>query len=274
VTNDVQIVVTFDEPMDQTATEASYQSEQLPSSQVTFSWNADGTVLTITPKAALAYSTGTDPAKVPAQRIDFFISTTAQDLKGEMLAGPVESSFSLLRQITATLPAVQDRDLTGNWRSDDTFGSGQCARDQINVCMGDSSNGGQYKGFISFDLSSLPDGIADVTAARLHFDVTARPGNPFGTLGALFLEHVSFDTIGPQAFRAAALANLGNVATRANAGATLAADVQSALAADVGTLSLSQFRLQFETGSDGDDNQDGVVSAWDSQSVDLTYLIP
>jgi len=274
VTSDVQIVITFSEPMAQAVTEAAYQSESLPSSQVTFAWNADGTQLTIKPKAALAYPTGSDPDAVPARRINFFISASATDLGGQSLGSPDEFSFALLRQISASLPAVQDRNLTGSWRSDDTYGLNQCARDQITVCAGDSGSNDQYKGFISFDLSTLPAGIVGVSAATLKLTVSARPGNPFNGLGALLLEHASFASIGPQAFDAAALANIGTIATRANAGAAITADVRSAVTADLGNSPLSQFRLHFETQSDDDDNSDTVISAWDTQSVDLTYLVP
>jgi hypothetical protein len=275
VTGDVKIVVVFSEPMAQTATEAAYQSEGLPSTQVTFAWSADGTQLTITPKAALAYPTGSDPATVPARRINFFISASATDLDGRGLAGPEEFSFDLLRQISTTLPAVQDRNLTGSWRSDDTYGIGQCARDQITICVGDSGSNDQTKGFISFDLGSLPAGIVGLSVATLNLSVSARPGNPFNGLGALSLEHASFATIGPQAFDATALANIGNIATRGNAGAVIAADVRTAVAADLSASSaLSQFRLHFETRSDDDDASDQIVSTWDTQSVALTYLVP
>jgi hypothetical protein len=274
VTSDVRIVVTFSVPMAQAVTEAAYQSEGLPSTQVTFAWNADGTQLTITPKAALAYPTGNDPAAVTARRINFFISASATDLDGKGLAGPAEFSFSLLRQINTTLPAVQDRNLTGNWRGDDTYGAGQCGRDQITVCVGDSGSNDQYKGFMSFDLGSLPAGIASVSAATLNLSISARSGNPFSGLGALSLEHARFDSIGPAAFDATALDNIGTIATRGNEGTVIAADVRAALAADVGGGPLSQFRLLFETRSDNDDNSDAVISAWDTESVDLTYLVP
>ena len=56
--NDVRIVVTFSAPMDREQTEAAYQSEGVPSSDVTFTWNAESTQLTITPDAPLASRDG------------------------------------------------------------------------------------------------------------------------------------------------------------------------------------------------------------------------
>jgi len=275
ITNDVAIVITFSEPMDQAATEAAYQSEGIPSSQVSFTWNEAGTELTITPDAPLAYPVGASLGDVPARRINFFVSASARDLEGTELASPEEFSFSLLRQIDTTLPAQQDRDLTGSWRSNDTYGQGVCARNQETICVGDTGTGGeQYKGFISFDLGPLPTTMARLSAARLNLQITQRPGNPFNGLGALALDHASFDAIGPDAFDADPISELGSIANAGNAGTVLRVDVRDALEADIGERPLSQFRLQFEQVTDDDGNADTLISTWDTQSIDVSYLIP
>jgi hypothetical protein len=275
IANDVAIVITFSEPMDQAATEAAYQSEGIPSSQVSFAWNDAGTELTVTPNAALAYPIGSSPNQVLARRINFFVSASARDLEGVQLASPEEFSFSLLRQIDTTLPAQQDRDLTGSWRSNDTYGQGVCARNQQTICVGDTGTGGdQSKGFISFDLGPLPTSMARLSAARLNLQITQRPGNPFNGLGALALDHASFDVIGPDAFDADPLSELGRIANAGNAGTVLRVDVRDAVEADIGQRSLSQFRLQFEQVTDDDGNADTLVSTWDTQSIDVSYLIP
>lgn len=274
VSNDVSIVITFDVPMSQERTQAAYQSEGIPSSDVSFSWNDEGTELTITPNEPLAYPTGSDPDAVESQPISFFLSTLAEDLDGERLEVPAESSFALLRQINLTLPAQQNRDLTGSWRSNDTYGQGDCARNQDTICVGDTGNGGdQYKGFMSFDVSELPGDITRL-AARLNFQITQRPGNPFNGLGALFLDHAAFEVIGPEAFQADPLAPMGEIATSGAAGTVLQVDVAEALAQDIGTRSLSQFRLEFEQTTDDDGNADTLISVWDTQSIDVSYLIP
>jgi hypothetical protein len=275
ISSDVQIVITFSEPMDQEATEAAYQSEGVPSSQVSFAWNDAGTQLTITPDAPLAYPVGASPDAVPARRINFFVSASAQDLEGTQLESPEEFSFSLLRQIDTTLPAQQNRDLTGSWRSNDTYGQGVCARNQETICVGDTGTGGeQYKGFISFDLGTLPTSMARLSTARLNLQITQRPGNPFNGLGALALDHASFDAIGPDAFDADPISELGSIANAGNAGTVLRVDVREAVEADIGERSLSQFRLQFEQVTDDDGNADTLVSTWDTQSIDISYLIP
>lgn len=275
VQSDAVIVITFSEPMNQALTQQAYQSEGIPSSQVAFSWNDAGTELTITPANALAYATGADPAAVPARRFSFFVSASAEDLEGHKLQSPQELSFSIFRQIETTFLAVQNRALSGSFRSDDTYGQGDCARGEINMCVGDSGLGSvdeQYKGFMSFDLSAIPAATAQVVDARLSLEITARAGNPFSQLGGLMLERTRFDAINFQAFDAEALEDLGRIATAGNQGTVLNVDVKGAVAADVSEL--SQYRLHFEDLTDGDGSADVIVSAWDTQRLSVTYLLP
>jgi Bacterial Ig-like domain len=274
VSNDVSIVITFNVPMDEEQTEAAYQSERIPSAGVTFSWNDDSTALTITPDQPLAYPAGTDPAAVVSNPIHFFVSVSAQDQDGNHLESPAEFSFALLRQINVQLSAQQDRDLTGTWRSNDTYGQGTCARNQETVCVGDTGvNREQYKGFISFDVSDLPESMASLQSARLNLQITQRPGNPFNALGGLVLDHTEFDAIGPAAFEAAAIAQMGTIATGGNAGTVIQADVRNAVESDVGNRVLSQFRLEFEETTNDNGNADTLISSWNTQRLDVSYLI-
>jgi hypothetical protein len=50
--------------------------------------------------------------------------------------------------------------------------------------------------------------------------------------------------------------------------------VTEALQQDIGARTLSQFRLEFEQITDDDGNADTLISAWDTQSIDVSYLIP
>jgi len=275
VANDVQIVITFNVPMDQAQTEAAYQSEGIPSTAVTFSWNDEGTQLTITPNDPLDYPSGTNPAAVESRPISIFLSASARDQAGNHLAAPAEFSFALLRQINLSIPAQQNRDLTGSWRSNDTYGQGNCARNQDTVCVGDSGNGGvQYKGFMSFDLSGLPTSMAQLSSARLNFQITQRTGNPFNGLGDLLVDHAAFEAIGPDAFEADPLATVGALNGGGNAGTVIQADVRAALAVDVGSRARTQFRLEFEQVTNDNGNQDTLISVWDTQRIDVSYLIP
>lgn len=276
VDNGQNIVITFSVPMDREATESAYQSESVPSGSVSFVWNDAGTELTIVPDAPLAYPVGDDPALVPSRRVSFFISASATDLEGRSLSVPFESSFSLLRRVELTLFALQDRDLSGSFRSNDTYGAGQCARAQINMCVGDVRVGNanaQYKGFISFELAELPEEAQSVSA-ELTLQITGMSGNPFGGLGGLVLEHASFDVIGAEAFSAQALDEMGLIANAGGTGTIVSADVASAFMADRSERSMTQYRLSFEDNTDGDNTSDAIVSAWDTQTIDVSYLIP
>jgi Big-like domain-containing protein len=276
VASDAVLVLVFSVAMDRELTEAAYQSEGIPSDAVTFSWNEQSTELTITPNQPLEYATGTDPDSVQARRYSFFLSASAADTTGQRLASPAEFSFSMLREIEVTFLAVQDRDLTGSWRSNDTYGTGDCARGQINTCVGDTRVAGddeQYKGFMTFDLSELPSELEQVSA-RLDFEITGRSGNPFAGLGGLFLEHLSFEVIGPEAFQVPPLADLGPIATAGNAGTTLSVDVSLAVESDAASRARTQYRLRFEDVTDGDATSDAILSAWDTQRLTVSYLIP
>jgi hypothetical protein len=283
ITADSTITIRFSEAMDQSTTEAAYQSENLPSSAVTFEWNEDSTELTVVPLEPLAYDVGEDPELVQARRINYFVSSSATSAAGSRLSQPYEFSFSLLRQVAFTVFAVQDRELSGNFRSNDTYGAGVCGENAINMCVGDVRVNGeseQYKGFISFELSELPVSALSVSAV-LGLDISSTSGNPFAGLGGLLLEHASFDAIDLEAFGADSVSELGLIAEAGAAGARVSADVSEAVLSDLSSdemvaagEGLSQYRLRFEDETDNDAQSDAIVSAWDTQTLDVTYLLP
>lgn len=276
VANDANIVLRFSQPMDRASTEAAYQSESIPSGSVSFLWNEESTELTIVPQAVLEYGVGSEPELAEARRQSFFISASAADSGGRRLTRPYEFSFSLLRQVSFTVFAVQDRDLSGSFRSNDTYGTGQCARGEINMCVGDQRVGGenvQYKGFVSFELSELPEEI-QALSATLSLEITDTAGNPFAGLGGLMLEHTRFERIDAEAFDADSLDELGMIAAQGAAGSVVSAEVGEVFLADGRERSLTQYRLRFEETSDDDNAADAVISAWDTQRLDVTYLLP
>jgi len=283
VSADSAITLHFSEPMDRSATEAAYQSENLPSSAVTFEWNEDSTELTVVPLEPLAYDVGEDPALVQARRINYFVSASAASAGGSRLAQPYEFSFSLLRQIAFTVFAVQDRELSGNFRSNDTYGAGVCAENAVNMCVGDVRVNGeseQYRGFISFVLSELPESALSVSAV-LGLEISSTSGNPFAGLGGLLLEHARFATIDLDAFGADSVSELGLIADAGGTGTRVSADVSEAVLSDLSSdemvasgQGLSQYRLRFEDETDNDAQSDAIVSAWDTQTLDVSYLLP
>jgi hypothetical protein len=276
VRSDTSIVIRFSTPMDREITRAAYQSEAVPSDSVTFIWNDESTELTIVPNEPLEYSTGSDPDEVAARRVSFFISASAADSEGRRLEQAFESSFSLLRRIELTALALQDRDLSGSFRSNDSYGAGECGRAQTGMCVGDVRMGLQNlrsKGFISFELPALPDEALEPTAI-LSLEITSLAGNPFAGLGGLVLEHASFDEIDLDAFSDDALDEMGLIADSGGTGSVVSADVSSAVLTDGLERDITQYRLSFQSATDGDRASDTLVSTWDTQTLEISYLLP
>ena len=278
VDNDAPIVLSFSEPMDRPSTEAAYQSELVPSRSVLFSWNEESTELRITPSEPLEYGVGSSPELAEARRVSFFISASATSSEGEPLERPYESSFSLSRRVSFAVPALADRGMSGNYRSNDSYGAGACAEDELNMCVGDVRVGRQseqYKGFVSFELASaLPEDARELSA-ELRLALTGTSGNPFGNLGGLLIEHVRFDQIGLDAFDAQPLDALGTMAAVDESGSELSAEVSSALLADLeASRGLSQYRLAFEDPTDADAASDAIISALDTQRLEVSFLVP
>jgi hypothetical protein len=281
VAADATLVVTFSEPMNPGSVEAAYTSVALPAGSVSYSWSEGDTVLRITPTEPLTLASGSSPSTVVAVRYDIEIGETALDAEGDSLPR-FRSSFSTLRSIRDLRGPVLDRSLTGNFRSDDTYGSGECTRELQAVCAGDSGDGDNpsYRGFLTFDLSDLPPALRSVTAARVRLTVTSVvPGSPLDVLGTLGIEHVRFANIDLTAFGAAPLGPLLPLATAVSDGSVLEADVLDAVQDDLATGPasqelLTQYRLRFSLDSDLDGQADLIASDWDTQELQLDYLLP
>lgn len=276
VASTARVEFTFSEAMDTSATEAAYSSTDLPASSVKFSWRDRNSVLSIEPLQPLATASGTDPAQVNAQRYTVQLSARARDLAGNALA-PLSVSFSVAREISQTLQASPDRSLTGNYRSDDTYGLYDCQESSTNICVGDGIYSGAitlaYRGFVTFDLSVLPSDRLALLAAELSLTVSLRYGDPFATLGALQLDMLSFGAIAMPAYGQASTAGLGVMATAAAAGDTLNADVLSAVQADAESRR-TQFRLRFDTASDLDGTADVLIMDLSTARLRVTYSMP
>jgi len=271
VASDAVVTLTFSEAMDTSSVELAFSSFDLPVSAVSFSWTDGDTVLHITPDQPLTRATGTSTSTTFATPYAFEIDGSALDQEGSPLP-PFNSAFSVEREITQTLEAVRDRSLTGNWREDNTYGTGECEQQDTAVCVGDSSSGNSaYRGFVTFNLSTLPAGVTDATAASLRLLVTSEVGGPFSTLGNLGAERVSFGSIDLAAFGAAPL---GALAPLSDQNGSLSADVLAAVRADLPGHARSQFRVRFATGSDLDGTADLIASEWTTQTLQITYLIP
>lgn len=275
VVGDAPLEIRFSEAMNTSATEASYASTDVPADSVTFSWREDNRVLLIRPAEPLPVASGTDIATVSALQYTYQLRDGASDVAGNRLA-PLSISFFVVRQIEQTLDALQDRALTGNWRSDGVYGVVGCEVQDATVCVGDSSSIGEpgYRGFISFDPSALPSERVAIVAAELSLTILSELNAPFDDLGPLHIEKVRFDSIDTSAYEATAEAALGLLSTAADPGDTMRADVRSALQTDAGDGRLNQYRIRFETASNVDGNADVIVCASAGARLRVTYSMP
>jgi len=277
--SDQTIVIQFTEPMNSEATEGAYQSNDLPAASVSFTWDDGRTALTITPRAGLPYAAGT--LATPANTYHWGLDGSARTHAGQALAA-VQFSFSTLRQVSSELRADPAR--TGTWTDGEGEGLHNCVRaakapSQPTVCIGDDANNVRYTGFLSFDLSVLPDQITSFVSARLQANAVTY-GTP-EALGASRLEHVSFEQLGDAALRAAPLVPLGafwggpsllNV-TQLVLSEDLTGAVQDDYANRAARQSRSQYRLGFAQLS-ADGSWDDLELPTNGIRLGLTYLLP
>ena len=186
-------------------------------------------------------------------------------------------SSTTLRPFQQTLKPLQDRNLTGDFRSDNVYGDNSCAFDDpdLTICIGDSSNSNStYRGFLTFDLSSLPAETQGVSAAELSMSIDSIRGDPFTALGTLVAERVSFSTINLDALQGGALGPAINVSSSATVNSTLSADVLSLVEDDVLARGRSQIRFRFSIQTNSDNAGDLIEVLWKTLSLDVTVLIP
>lgn len=271
VAPDVELVFTFSASMDTSSVEAAYVSGDLPAQQVSFTWSEGDTVLRVRPRGLLQVNSGSDPATVTPANYALDLTARAKDKAGRALVAK-HVNFTVVRSITEELGAVQNRDLTGNWRTDGSYGSNYCERADTTICMGDGVS--TYKGFVTFQLDELPADVVSISSAALSSTIQQIFGDPFAVLGALKVEHVAFGNIGADAFSAPALAAPRNLSTSAAAAESVSADVVAEVRADWGTRARSQFRLFFDAATNSDAVADQVVCDWSSAHLTLTYLAP
>jgi hypothetical protein len=270
VAADVVLSVTFSEPMDKASVQAAYQSEDLPASMVTMSWNETGDQLIVTPNAPLWYGNGSSPEDATYVDYAFSIGTAAADLAGNELQEDVHVAFTTLAHITEVIPVLGA--LSGGVRVDGTTVFSV-------IQAGDSGNPPnlQWKGFASFPLYDLPDDMVQLVEARLFAHQHAVAGTPYADLGNLEVHDVEFFSIGDEAFSAPSGGSLGEIADHP-ADTVVNLVVTEAVAADLDAgLDTTQFCLQFPTPVSVDGAADYVLlhSTDDPDTgLEVEYLIP
>ncbi len=276
LSSDVRIVIAFTQAMDPRATEAAYRSSDLPSAALMFSWDQEQRLLTLTPRTPLAYG-----SEAVSLTYHYGFDGTARDQQGQALPA-VEFSFRTLRQVALELSP--DSELTGNWTDIQGEGIHNCLRHppapyQPTVCVGDDLHGARYWGFLSFDLSPIPDQATHILSARLLALATVY-GAP-DALGKNSVEHVAFNALGEAAMNAAPRALLGPFFNGVNApsGSQVALDVDlsTALAEDYEDRSAlqrrSQYRIGFANGS-ANSHWDDLELPTSDIRLAVSYLIP
>jgi len=279
VSAQVNIVVTFSKPMNKVATQAAYQSPDIPPGQVVFSWNETGTELTVDPASDLEYATGADPQTLTARAYAYFISTVAEDLSGNALDQQTNVTFYTLRHVVDQTLAAPDSSLSSSWRSDNTIGTGDCL---TQYCVGDSQSAPNryYVVGLTFDLTRLAPG-AVLESATLSSAQNTVSGNPLANLGTLNLEQVSYSVVDAVSqdglFVAPALASgnpVGVFSTSATPGdRSMNVATQVEASRNQGD-SVVQFRLKWTHDSNFDGISDVFTYLPGTTQLTLSYLAP
>jgi hypothetical protein len=272
VRSETEVVLTFSEAMDQELTFATLRAEGLPI-PARQQWHDQGRRLQITPELPLEYAAG--DATIPPRTYEVSFAEGASDAAGNALS-PQAFSFGTLRRVTRWLTPILDETYTGFWRGDGNVRTDQCGEGAL--CVGDEiwsdapETAAQYRAFLSFDLSVLPEQMTELVAARLHVEAMHVVGDPFGGMGQLHLERAVFGEVGQAAFDAPPQATFG-VMTGPALGAS-GENILWAVQADLDAQALHQYRLSFDRSSNRDGTRDVVVLSPAAQLLELTYLMP
>lgn len=171
------ISVSFNEPMNQAATQAAF-SITAPAGHESgaFSWSADGKTMTFNPQVSFAYGAA----------VSWRLTNAAADLAGNTLFKTAVQSFTVVRQGTMVLETVPALD--GHVSSGGAISAGGLVS-----LVGDNQSNTHYRSFLSFDLGALPANTVRLTGATLYAFLGSEAGDAVGTLGgAAKVERVDY----------------------------------------------------------------------------------
>jgi hypothetical protein len=278
VASDVEITVTFSEPMDNETTEAAFHSNELPPVQL--SWRKNNTVLVIQPTAPLVYADVTDPA-ADAKFYSFSIAGTASDAGRKPMGDERTFVFTTLRHVTHTLaiPAGYGRNIDTTRQGAVTNTVACNGQQSVELRAGDSGANSSFEFMIAFDLSSVPTGVTEWHSAHLHLGDLRHSGShvPFGSdrLGPLYsystrvgLTVASFDFETGNAYRFA------TQAAQTEWDVDVVESLQQDYAARADLNNQTKYLFRFKTVTDLDNQESAAVADCDSFGLTLDYLAP
>jgi hypothetical protein len=174
-----KVQVTFSEPMDKASVEAAFQMVA-PVMAGTFSWNSDATVMTFDPSVNFTYGTN----------VQWKVAKTAADASGKPMDADFTSTFRVLRQSTKVLQSISAKDGF-------VYGPGVAVLgSHANATGGSFKVGTWERGFLSFDLSSLPSDLVEITGAEVSIYQSAHHAGAYSpTTGSLWVESAQYGSL-------------------------------------------------------------------------------
>lgn len=220
--------------------------------------------------------------------IQWTIGTDATDLSGNHLAQSVSGTFSLLRELTVTLPANPDTSSTIAHVCDGGFGCYNSVRVGVDLSVGIRQNRNDKivtdRSFISFDLpmETLLSATA-IQSAVLTLEQTFSYGDPFNpsNLSNMSLTRVDYGaTLRGTDFETQPLNCDGSVCSRdfySEVEANGRVDVLKFIRADIAERDARGNRSQYLLRFANNKSQNGTRTAYvqyDPPTLTITYLIP
>jgi hypothetical protein len=282
VRDDAVLVIEFSEPMDQLSVQNSLNTTDF--SGVQYAWSNDSRTVTVTPDEPLLYAKSIDPDGLSAIQYSLILGTGATDEAGNALAQGSQTAFTTLREITVTVEDINE--LSASVTPSEVFR----ALDK-DIYIGDDGAGGlavAARAVVTMDLSSLPEETIEISSATFKAFQAGGNGDVFAELGALSMEHATFDVTAGDfdsatdldcnyTFNLNPLSSVGTLMGSyedVNAELDVTAQVQNDLENRVARNDRSQYRFRLFDDLNLDDGLDGVRLHRDFLELDLVYLVP
>lgn len=279
---DTAVVIEFSEPMDQLSVQNTLDTSDLAGVQ--FSWSDGGKIITITPDEPLAYAEGTDPAEVDALVYVVTLGSAAADEAGNTVDSGIQTIFSTMREISVTV-GIDDA-MTASLTPGEVYQIGD-----NDIYAGDDGEGALAKGIrgaITMDISVVHQDAEEIVSASLLAFQSGFNGNVWVELGAMLIDHASFDVASDDwatatdlecnaAFNNGALASAGTLMADEediNVELDVTAFVQDDLDNRADRADRSQYIVRMFDDLNLDENLDGVSILRESLEMDIVYLVP